>query len=213
MILALAREARASDSRRSTGAQGKSLMTTTTRQRPPIAIPLAVSLLAGAAVAVSLGVYAGLHEPANRPLVTLGFSGMLQMKTWLTTLATALLLVQLATALWMWGRLPGVTAAAPGWAALAHRWSGTTAFVLTLPVALHCIWALGFATGDLRVTAHSVVGCLFYGAYAAKMLALRGRRIPGWALPVLGGSVLALLALIWLTSALWFFTRSGLPLG
>jgi hypothetical protein len=29
---------------------------------------------------------------------------------------------------------------------------------------------------------------------------------------VLGGLVLALLALIWLTSALWFFSRSGLPL-
>jgi hypothetical protein len=29
---------------------------------------------------------------------------------------------------------------------------------------------------------------------------------------VLGGLVLTLLTLIWLTSALWFFTRSGLPL-
>jgi len=188
------------------------MTTTTTRKRPPTAFPLAVSLLTGAAVAVSLGVYAGLHEPANRPLVTFGFSGMLQMKAWLTTIASAFLLVQLATALWMWGRLPGISATAPGWAALAHRWSGTTAFVLTLPVALHCIWALGFAAGDLRVTVHSIVGCLFYGAYAAKMLALRARGNPGWALPVLGGSVLALLVLIWLTSALWFFTRSGLAL-
>jgi len=187
-------------------------MSMTVSKRSPAAISLAVALLAGAAVAVSLGVYAGLHTPANRPLVTLGFSGMLQMKAWLTTLATLLLLVQLATALWMWGRLPGITGAAPGWAAILHRWSGTTAFVLTLPVAFHCIWALGLATGDLRVTVHSLVGCLFYGAYAAKMLALRGRRLPGWTLPVLGGSVLATLVLLWLTSALWFFSRSGLPL-
>lgn len=188
------------------------MSTTTTRKRPSAAFSLAVSLLAGAAVAVSLGVYAGVHEPANRPLVTLGFSGMLQMKAWLTTLATLLLLVQVTTALWMWGRLPGVRGPAPDWTALVHRWSGSTAFVLTLPVAFHCIWALGFATGDLRVTVHSVVGCLFYGAYAAKMLALRGSGLPGWALPVLGGSVLSALVLIWLTSALWFFTRSGLPL-
>lgn len=111
--------------------------------------------------------------------MTLGFSGMLQMKAWLTTLASVLLLVQLVTALWMWGRLPGVTAAALRWARLAHRWRGTTAFVLTPPVTFHCIWVLGFAAGDLRVTVHSVVGCLFYGAYAAKMLALRGRRLPG----------------------------------
>jgi len=88
--------------------------------------------------------------------VTLGFSGMLQIKAWLTTLASVLLLLQVATALRMWGRLPGVSAAAPGWVALAHRWSGTTAFVLTLAVALHCIFALGFAAGDHRVTVPSL---------------------------------------------------------
>lgn len=188
------------------------MSSTTTRRSSPVALSLAAALLAGAVVAVSLGVYGGLHEPANRPLVTLGFSGMLQMKAWLSTLASVLLIVQLVTALWMWGRLPGVSAAAPGWAGVVHRWTGTTAFVLTLPVAFHCIWALGFATGDLRVTAHSILGCLFYGAYAAKMLALRTARLPRWALPVLGGSVLTGLVLIWMTSALWFFTRSGLPL-
>lgn len=187
-------------------------MSTTTRGSSALAVSLAGALLAGAVVSLSLGVYAGLHEPANRPLVTLGFSGMLQMKAWLTTAATVLLLVQLMTALWMWGRLPGVGTAAPAWIGLVHRWSGTTAFVLTVPVAFHCIWALGFATGDLRVTVHSLVGCLFYGAYAAKMLALRGRGLPGWALPLLGGGVLVALMLVWLTSALWFFTRSGVPL-
>ncbi len=57
-----------------------------------------------------------------------------------------------------------------------------------------------------------MVGCVFYGAYAAKMLALRVRGLPSWALPILGGTVLASLVLIWLTSALWFFTRAGVPL-
>ena len=56
------------------------------------------------------------------------------------------------------------------------------------------------------------MGCLFYGAYAAKMLALRTRGLPGWSLPVLGGSVFTALLLLWLTAALWFFTRSGVPL-
>ena len=104
--------------------------------------PVAVFvLLLGALVAVAIGAYAGLHEPAGRPFATLGFSGMLQMKAWLTTAAAALLLVQLTTALWMWGRLPGVRPRAPGWASLLHRWSGATAFTFTLPVALHCMWA------------------------------------------------------------------------
>lgn len=175
-------------------------------------VGLTAVLLLGAVVALSLGLYGGLHEPANRPLTTLGFSGMLQMKAWLTTAATVLLLVQLGSALWMWGRLPGVGGTAPAWLAPVHRWGGTAAFVLTLPVALHCLWALGFAAGDLRVTVHSIVGCLFYGVYAAKMLALRSRTLPGWAPPVLGGTVLAGLALLWITAALWFFTRSGVPL-
>jgi hypothetical protein len=172
---------------------------------------LGAALLTGAGVAVVLGVYAGLHEPAGRPLSTFGFSGMLQMKTWFTTAAAVLLLVQLVTALRMWGRLGG-GGAAPAWVGPLHRWSGSVAFVLTLPPAVHCLWSLGLADDNPRVLLHSLVGCLFYGAYAAKMLGLRLRGLPGWALPVLGGLVLTLLTLVWLTSALWFFSRSGLPL-
>jgi len=172
---------------------------------------LAGILLAGAAVSVALGVYAGVHQPAGRPFAMFGFSGMLQMKAWLTTAAAILLVVQLVTALWMWGRLPGVAGATPG-VSLVHRWSGSVAFVATVPVALHCLWALGFGAGSARVLVHGVVGCAFYGAYAAKMLSLRTRGLPPWTLPVLGGSTLSLLVLVWLTSALWFFTRSGLPL-
>ena len=173
--------------------------------------PLAVVFLVGAVVAVSLGLYSRLHTAAGRPLFTLGFSGMLQMKTWLTTAATALLIVQLVTALWMWGRLPRV-GAAPAWAPVVHRYTGSVAFVITLPVAFHCMWALGFATAGVRVVVHSVAGCLFYGAWSAKMLGLRIRGLPGWALPVLGGAVLSLLVLLWLSAALWFFTRHGVPL-
>lgn len=175
--------------------------------RAAAALLLAVAL----AVAASLGVYAKEHAPAGRPIFTLWFSGMLQMKVWLTTAALLLVLVQLTTAMWMWGRLPGVTMS-PGWVPVAHRWSGTVAFVLTLPVAVHCMWSLGFGTQNARVVVHSLAGCLFYGAYAAKMLGLRVRGLAGWALPVLGGAVLTLVVTIWLTAALWFFTRSGLPL-
>jgi hypothetical protein len=53
---------------------------------------------------------------------------------------------------------------------------------------------------------------VLYGAYAAKMLGLRAKGLPGWYLPVLGGVVLGSIVLLWLTAALWFFTRSGLPL-
>jgi Family of unknown function (DUF6529) len=172
---------------------------------------LGAVLLLGAGVALALGVYANAHSPSGRPLFTLGFSGMLQMKTWLSTAAVALLMVQLATALWMWGRLPRA-GSAPSWVTPIHRWSGSVAFVLTVPVAFHCMWALGFGTGSPRVLVHSIAGCLFYGAYAAKMLGLRLPGLPSWALPVLGGTVLGTLVLAWLSAALWFFSRSGLPL-
>jgi hypothetical protein len=132
------------------------------------------------------------------------------MKAWLTSAAVLLLLIQVTTALWMWDRLPGA-GQAPSWATPVHRWSGTAAFVLTLPVAFHCIWSLGFQSGSTRVLVHGLVGCLFYGAYAAKMLALRVRGLPGWSLPVLGSTVLTSLVVVWLSSALWFFTRSGIP--
>ena len=69
-------------------------------------VGLAVLFLVGAAVALSIGLYAKLHTPSGRPVTTLGFSGILQMKVWLTTAAVSLLIVQLLTALWMWGHLP-----------------------------------------------------------------------------------------------------------
>jgi Family of unknown function (DUF6529) len=172
---------------------------------------LVAVFLCGAVVALSIGLYAKLHTPSGRPVITFGFSGILQMKAWLTTAAASLLIIQLVTALWMWGRLPR-SGAAPPWAQVLHRWSGSVAFVITLPVAFSCIWALGFQTYSLRVVVHGLCGCLFYGAYAAKMLGLRLKGLPGWALPVLGGSVLALLVGLWLTAALWFFTRQGIPL-
>jgi hypothetical protein len=172
---------------------------------------LAAILLAGCAVAVGLGVYGKAHDPALQPLFLAGFSGMLQLKTWLASTALVFVLVQVTTATWMWGRLPGA-GPAPIWVNPVHRWSGTLAFVVLVPVALHCLWSLGFATTSARVVVHGIAGCAFYGAYAAKMLGLRVRGLPGWTLPVLGGLVFASLVLLWLTSALWFFTRSGLPL-
>lgn len=172
---------------------------------------LAATVLLGFAVALAVGGYARVHDPALRPLFLLGFSGMLPMKAWLASTALVLVLVQLLSALWMWGRLPGVRSR-PGWVGLLHRWSGSVAFVVSLPVALHCVWSLGFVSTTPRVLIHSVAGCAFYGAYAAKMLGLRLAGGPKWLVPVLGAAVFTLFVLVWLSSALWFFTRSGIPL-
>jgi hypothetical protein len=184
---------------------------TTVRRRAvaPRASRILVPALAGGAVAVVLGAYGRVHEPSGRAVDTFGFSGTLTMKVWLTTFATVLALVQLASALRLYGKIG--TGPAPPWVSIAHRASGTVAVLLTLPVAYHCLWSLGFAPYDTRTLVHSLLGCMFYGVFVAKMLGLRTRGLPGWALPVLGGIMFSVLVGIWLTSSLWFFTHAGFP--
>jgi hypothetical protein len=94
--------------------------------------------------------------------------------------------------------------------AAVHRWSGRLAVLLTVPVVVHCVYALGFQAYSVRVLAHSVLGCVFYGAFVAKMLSLvRRETMPRWALPLLGSVVLISLLALWATSALWLFTTKG----
>ncbi|MEO1060823.1 MAG: DUF6529 family protein [Actinomycetota bacterium] len=172
--------------------------------------PLLAVIAVGAAIAVSLGVYGRVHEPTGDTIATFGFPAVLPMKAWFATGAAALALAQLASAMWMYGRLPGAPSA-PAWVGPVHRWSGTAAFLLTLPVAYHCLWALGFQDTDTRVLVHSILGCAFYGAFATKLLSLRVHRLPGMTLPVVGGSLVALLVGLWWTSSWWFFTNVGFP--
>lgn len=183
-----------------------------TRGRPAGLAPTArvlPPLLVGAAVSVALGVYGRLHDPTGRAISTFGFSGMINMKIWLSCVATALALVQVTTALRMYGRLG--SGRTPAWVAVLHRTSGAAAVVVSAPVAFHCLWSLGFSTLDARTTAHSLLGCAFYGAFVAKMLMLKTKRLPGWALPVIGGLTFTVLVAIWLTSALWYFQTVGNP--
>jgi hypothetical protein len=169
--------------------------------------PILGFLLVGAAVSVTLGVYGKLHTPTGVSINVAGFSGPLQVKVWLTTAAFALAGVQLLSALAMYGKIPGVTGG--NGVARLHRWSGRLAFLLTVPVAMHCLYALGFQSYDTRTLVHSLLGCAFFGAFTAKMLSLTRDGMPGWLLPFLGGAVFALLVGLWLSSAYWFFTTVG----
>lgn len=162
----------------------------------------------GAAVALALGAYGQLHSPTGVAVNVAGFSGPVEAKVWLATGAVVAALVQLWSALLMYGRIPGV--AAPRWVSPLHRWSGQVAFLLSVPVAVHCLYALGLQSYDARVLLHSLVGCLFFGAFTVKMLVLTRRGMPGWVLPMLGGAVFALLVALWLTSSLWFFSTAGI---
>lgn len=167
------------------------------------------AVAAGSAVAVALGVYANTHDASREVLFTWWFSGQINLKVWLTTTVFVLAILQVLSAAWMWGKLGR---AAPPWSAPAHRILGVAAFVISLPVAYHCLWSLGFRTGaGWRPYLHSVLGCAFYGVFTVKVLCVRSRRMPGWALPVVGGLTFAVLAALWASSAFWFFTSVGFP--
>jgi hypothetical protein len=174
-------------------------------------VKLLVPLCIGAAVSISLGVYGRLHTPTGIAVNLAGFSSPLTVKVWLASVATLFALVQLGSALVMYGRVPGVKA--PSWIGTLHRWSGRTAFLVTVPVMVHCLYAFGFdAHSGARVLIHSLLGCLFFGAFTVKMLILPKKGVPGWALPLIGGTVFTVLVALWLSSALWFFATSGVKL-
>ena len=170
---------------------------------------LLLAATVGALVAVSLGIYGNLHDPANDLAITLGFRDTITMKVWLASAAALLAVVQILSASWMYGRLP--LGAAPEWIGGAHRISGRLAFLISLPVAYHCLYQLAFQTSSTRVLAHSLLGCTFYGAFATKVMIVRGRGLPAIALPVAGGLLFTLLIAVWLTSGLWFITKNGFP--
>ena len=172
--------------------------------------PMLIIVAIGAAVSVALGAYGRVHTPTGEAIFNFGFPAVLPMKAWFATGALALALAQAGTAMWMWNRLPGA-GDPPAWVPTAHRWTGTAAFFVSLPVAYHCLWSLGFQSTDTRVLVHSILGCAFYGALTTKLLALRVKRLPRGALPVLGGLLVVLLTGLWLTSSLWYFTNFGFP--
>ena len=171
---------------------------------------LIAALGTGAAVAVALGVYGRVHDPTGQSLVTLFFTKSINAKVWLATVALTLALFQVGSAMKFEGRLGA--GRGPKWLPRAHRASGTLAFLFAIPVAYHCLWALGYQTGSgTRVLVHGALGCVFFGALAAKVLIVRSKRLPEWAIPVAGGLVFTALVGVWLTSAFWFFTNVEFP--
>lgn len=169
---------------------------------------LVVPLLVGAAIAVALGVFGRLHHPAGHVPWLGPFASMSSMKVWLTLVVLGFAAVQLFTALWMYGKL-GLRQ--PAWLGKLHRTTGAIAFVVSLPVGAACLYALGFQWHNARQLWHGLFGCAFYGAFAAKVLVLHSKRLPGWALPVVAGLLLTAVVGAGLTGAVWFIDTFGWP--
>jgi hypothetical protein len=168
---------------------------------------LIVPSLIGGLVALTLGVYGRLHHPTGVVVNIAGFTSAGYVKSWLATVATLFAIVQVGSALVMYGKVPRVRA--PSWIGTLHQWSGRIAFLSAVPVAVDCLYGLGFQTYSTRVLIHSLLGCAFFGAFSIKMLILPKRGLPGWTLPLAGAVVFTLLVGLWFTSAFWFFSTFG----
>jgi hypothetical protein len=169
-----------------------------------------IGLLA-AGVTVALYVVGRLHTP-NFTFSLFGRVGLdaIALKSMLATIALGLAIVQVLLALWIYRKLP-LADSPPRPVPVAHRVIGFGLFALTVPIAVHCLLAYGVQLTSLRVAVHSIAGCFFYGAFAAKVLLVQSRRLPGWVLPVAGGTLAIVVGVLWYTSALWYYNGFQLP--
>ena len=146
-------------------------------------------------------------ESTYTDLVTSVFTTPIAFKAWFATAALAFGIVQIATGARIFGKLTGIVPVPPPRVNRIHRWSGRLAVLCTVPVAFHCVFILGFQTDGARVFAHSLLGSFIYGVLAVKLFFVHDRDHPRWTLPVVGGTLFTVLALLWSTSSLWYFTE------
>jgi uncharacterized protein DUF6529 len=182
-----------------------------TAGRRSVAWRLAGIALAGAAVTGVLYAAGRLHTP-NYTFSLFGKTGLaaITLKSLLASVVLGLAAVQVLLALWLYRKLP-LAGSPPRPVRLAHRALGFALFAVTVPIAVHCLLAYGVQLSSARVAVHSLAGCFFYGAFTAKVLLVQSRRLPGWALPAAGGALAILVAVLWYTSALWYYNGYQLP--
>jgi hypothetical protein len=169
-----------------------------------------IGLLA-AGVAIALYVAGRLHT-ANPAFSLFGrqYLAAVSLKALLASVVLGLAALQILLALWMYSKLPRA-GPPPRPVRRAHRVAGFALFAVSLPVAVHCLIAYGVQLTSARVAVHGLAGCFFYGAFVAKVLLVRTRRLPGWVLPAAGGTLAAVVAVLWYSSALWFYNGYQLP--
>ncbi len=195
---------------------GDSSSAVPTQEKRPNRLLLLVPLILLALVSATVGVFASrtVKPTYATPFFQFFFSDVIHMKVWLTTAAIVLACAQLLTAARIYerlhfppkGRLYN----------LVHRWSGRTAIVLTLPVAYHCVFLLGYTAirhtdpfQFARTMTHATLGTIVYGVFLGKLFIVRASGLPGWLLPLAGATLFTVLLGLWITSSLWFFAAMG----
>jgi Family of unknown function (DUF6529) len=179
--------------------------------RRTAALRLAGIGLLAAGVAVALYVAGRVHTV--NPAVSLfgrQYAAAIALKSLLATVVLGLAVLQVLLALWMYRKLP-LADSPPRPVRITHRAAGFVLLALTLPIAAHCLIAYGVQLTSTRVAVHSLAGCFFYGAFAAKVLLVQTRRIPRWVLPAAGGTLAIVVAVPRYSSAPWYYDGYQLP--
>src|SRR5258707_13103595 len=178
----------------------------------PATVRVAIIGLIGAAVALLLYII-GREHTANYTAGLFGRTGIdaIILKSALATVALGLAVVQVLLALWIYRKLP-LAGRAPKPIRVTHRVIGFVAVAVTVPVAIHCFIAYGVVLTDPRIMIHSIAGCVLYGAFLAKRPLVPSRKLPAFALPVAGGLLALVIALLWYTSALWYYNGFSVPI-
>lgn len=140
-------------------------------------------------------------------IATSVFSSTIAAKAWFATFAIVFAVVQVLTGARIFGHLQRFVPLQRPLVNRVHRWSGRLAILCTLPVAFQCIFVLGFKHTDARVLVHSIAGSLLYGVVAVKVFFVHDSDHPRWTLPLVGGTLFAVLVTLWGTGSLWYFTQ------
>jgi hypothetical protein len=187
------------------------MATSETPGRRPAALRLTGIGVLAAAVVAALIVIGRVHT-VNPAFSLFGrqYQAAVTLKALLATVVLGMAGLQVVLALWIYRKLP-LVGSPPRPVRLAHRVVGFALFALTVPIALHCLIAYGVQFTSVRVAVHSVAGCFFYGAFVAKVLLVQTRRLPGWVLPVAGGTLAVVVVVLWYSSALWYYNGYQLP--
>ncbi len=134
-------------------------------------------------VSVGLGVYGRTHQATFFAFNLAGFSSSTAAKAWVVTVAFVFALVQLGSALVIYGKR---RVAAPPSIGGLHRWSGRIAVVVSVPVAVTAStrWASRPCRPACSCTPSSAACST--ARSSPKMLVLSRKASPSWLLPVLG---------------------------
>jgi hypothetical protein len=194
-----------------TVAEGRDMAAPETPSRRSAALRLTGIGVLAAAVVVALIVFGRVHAVSSAfSLFGRQYLAAVTLKALLATVVLGAAALQVVLALWIYRKLP-LAGSAPRPVRLGHRVVGFVLFALTVPIALHCLIAYGVQFTSVRVAVHSLAGCFFYGAFVAKVLLVQTRRLPGWVLPVAGGTLAVVVVVLWYSSALWYYNGFQLP--